>query len=278
MKQIVIEPQKLEEIKKEHLNYCKQRKNIKILDLSDEDYCNLFIENPFDKNGILKTIYQEKYSKYKFKNEYKYFRTPHKNSKSKWCAARLIEMLNINVCPYCGQQYFSIIEDKNKKIIAEANLDHYLPISKCQYLALNLYNLIPVCRCCNSTFKLDSDKQIVNPYHIALEDEIGFNLNNLSIINYFINNGIIDFEILNKNASQFVDNHIEVLRLKEKYVYYQSMIKTLIHKKQIFNQNYIQELKPYISIDIENLFIRQDLFNDNEPFLKFKRDIWEQLL
>ncbi|MBO6273918.1 hypothetical protein J6O48_14265 [bacterium] len=280
MKQIIIEHDVLEEIKKEHLQYCLSKINKKKLKLSYDDCNNLFIENPFNDDFSVKNEYKKfKKKRFDFRQKYKHFRTPASKDQT-WYAAKLIEKLNIRVCPYCGQQYFSTITKENGNVVAEASLDHFAAENEYYYLALNLYNLIPVCRSCNCTYKLADDRVIVNPYFEQLEDYIEFSLDNHSIIKYFSDDEDLKVNINIKKHIQRTQDHIDVLKLENRYNYYQNMIKTLIYKKEVMTQNYLDDLTEEINgkkISLEDLILKQDIFDENEPFMKFKLDIWKQL-
>lgn len=294
MKNIQISEIELEEIKKIHLEYCTSK--VKNLKLTQEQCRLLFIENPFDEFFRVKPVYDEfKKNKFNFEKQYKNFRNSKINQK--WNGAKLIESLKLNVCPYCSQQYFSIVTVEDR-LVAEANLDHYISRNKSTkkskkaksknndgYLALNLYNLIPVCRCCNSSFKLAKEKPIINPYFDSLDDYIKFELDNFSIIDCFLKDEKIKLNIKNMakgtNKEELTENHINLIKIKDRYEYYQNLIKSLIFKRLLLNNSYISSLDDYlkdiIQTNIENLILRQDIFSDEEPFLKFKNDIWEQL-
>lgn len=280
MKKINLNNIEWEYIKEQHLAYCRRLRFKNKKNLSEEDLRKLFIENPFDENMKLKRGYG-KYKRGKTKvnviSQYERFRSPDKKKIPNWYGAKLIKALKIDVCPYCGQQYFATIQNDFGKIIAEATFDHYYNKSENKFLALNLYNLIPVCRSCNSTYKLDDNTPVVNPYIDELGENIKFSLNNLDIPNYMTHKKIH----LNINCySQNARNHIDILKIKERYEYYQGIIKTIIRKRIEYSPDYIEKLanENDLSSDfIEASLIRQDLFLENEPFLKFKSDIWLQI-
>lgn len=281
MKKINLTDKELNDIKQIHLDYCKKYVKYKKLSLSDEDCRKLFIENPFDENMNLKRGYgkfRRGKTKMNFITKYESFRSPKTKKEPEWSGAKYIQALKINVCPYCGQQYFSIVKNKLGNYIAEATLDHYYDKSDYPFLALNLYNLIPVCKNCNSSFKLNKSEHIVNPYIEALDDSIYFKLNNLDISNY-LNQDNIGVEILHPGV-QNVINHLNILELEKRYNYYQNIIKSTIYKRVRYNKNYITQISNIINKPpefIEASLIKQDLFSENEPFLKLKSDIWEQI-
>ena len=287
MKQIKIDEKTIEYIKKKHLEYCKDMLKENNIQVNKLDYKPLFIEYPFDKNLNINPSYEAKYKdkdNHDFRDIYTKFRSPKGEMKKKWCASKLIEKLGIKVCPYCGQQYFGLVPDKDTKEykISEATLDHFLPQKKYKYLALNIYNLIPVCRTCNSTYKNQHSEIFLHPFFESLQDNINFNLDNVTIPNFLLNKDI-DVQIKNvseRNIHQRVEDQIIRLRLKDRYKYYQDIIKSLIYKRIAFNHPYVQQLSKLLqmaNINIEQMLLRQDIFGEDEPFLKFKSDLWKQI-
>lgn len=280
MKKINLNNIEWEYIKEQHLAYCKKLRFKNKKNLSEKDLKKLFIENPFDENMKLKRGYG-KYKRGKTKvnvfSQYERFRSPDTKKIPNWYGAKLIKALKIDVCPYCGQQYFATIQNDVGKIIAEATFDHYYNKSENKFLALNLYNLIPVCRCCNSTYKLADNTPVVNPYIDDLGENIKFSLNNLDIPNYMNNNKIhVIVDCYSSNA----ENHVNILKIKERYEYYQGIIKSIIQKRIKYSPSYIKKITEECNLSydfIEASLVKQDLFSDNEPFLKFKSDIWKQI-
>lgn len=282
MKKININSEKWEKILELHYDYCVS-KLPHDSSLTDEDKKLLFIEYPFNKKMKIKYQYLP-LRKNDFSNEYEKFA----KYKKEWCRYKLVEALEVLVCPYCGQQYSATVK-KQDKVIAEAELDHYARKARYPFLALNIYNLIPVCKNCNQSFKGESDKKIINPYKYSLEDVIKFSIEDAEINNYMNDDKITLY--LKNNLSRehelfdFVENHKEVLSLKNRYEFYQSIIKSLIYKKVVYNNINIEDLLKIVNEngnllskqELENMLLYQDVFSKNEPFTKFKKDIWEQL-
>ena len=82
--------------------------------------------------------------------------------------------------------------------------------------------------------------------------------------------------------SQFCENHLNILSLNERYNYFKSIVLSIYKKKLAWNETYITQLSNFKEINlskeqIKEMLLRQDLFNINEPFIKIKTDIWEQL-
>jgi len=294
MKKITLD--NIEEIKEEHYNYCTENAHLQkaIKKLTDDEKRALFIENPIDYScpDNLNVKYHKIFKKFSkrrkgvFINEYESFRD---YKKTKWCGYKFINELNLDVCPYCGMSYFSIVEKKVKGrtiFVAEATLDHYLPKEKYPLLALNIYNLIPVCHACNSTYKSRNAEPILNPHMHSVENFIKFEVSVEDIINTIIDNKDVSEIIINNRATdkklhQLTDNHIEVLNLKNRYNKKTHIAKSTIKKKLWYNDSFLAQLNN-LNIDIdscelENMLIKQDIFNENEPFIKLKNDIWKQV-
>lgn len=285
-----IDIKKIEQIKEKHFNYCKTLKPFNHKKI-DEEVCYLLCcENPFNfeqvdcKNKDYKYIKKD-YYKYvgdesiSYESQYTSFRTQTERN-MEWNGVKLIEHLGIDVCPYCGLNYISTVNKENGKCITTATFDHYLPKSKYKFLALNLYNLIPVCKNCNSTFKGAEEKRIINPYFDAVEDNITFNIKNL--LKQILNNNVEpEIEILYDPTDEKIENHCNILLLYERYNYFKNLIKSLIYKRCKYNKNYLKQIKDILAdfsiLQFEKSLIVQDILSKNEPFLKFKKDIWKQL-
>ncbi len=83
-----------------------------------------------------------------------------------WGGFELLKHLSqtIKYCPYCNADTVYAFEKGNKTKVASA-LDHFYPKSKYPFLALSLYNLVPVCSRCNTQMKGSADmKDVANPY------------------------------------------------------------------------------------------------------------------
>lgn len=278
-----IDINKLNKIKTKHFDYCKKLPEVS--DLTDEHKKMLFINNPFTDNMQAKKVYKESFSKIDLIGKYENFR---KYKKTKWNGVELINELGITVCPYCGMNYFSTVtKNKNGKTVSVATLDHYLPKNNLKMLALNIYNLVPCCKNCNSTFKGSSTKTIINPYFYSLEENLKFEIPSEDITSMLVDdNKKLHIEIKNTAKEnvieKLINDHFSVLSLKERYGYFDNIAKSIIKKKIYYNSTYISELENYTELnltksDIETMLMCQDIFDDNEPFLKFKKDIWEQI-
>lgn len=289
-----IDRTKVEKIKDKHFEYCKNLRPSQNHKIDDEICYFLCCEDPFDFNNLNPPQNDFKFLKREYwnfinsptaisyKNQYTNFRTQTERNE-RWNGVKLIEELGVDICPYCGLNYISSIEKKDGKIITTATFDHYLPkCDKYAFLALNLYNLIPACRNCNSVFKGKSEERIVNPYFDAVEDNITFHIYNDNLIKSILEDKVAPtIEVLYDSDNEIVDNHCKALSICDRYNNFKNIIKTLIQKRYRYNKKYLEELENLLDNFSRSLFerdiIKQDIFSEDEVFSKFKADIWKQI-
>lgn len=80
----------------------------------------------------------------------------------------LMRELHQETCPYCNVGYISVIKGREKSF--RAALDHYFPKSKYPFLAISLFNLIPVCDTCNSIKGEKDSKNFIYPYEEGFDE------------------------------------------------------------------------------------------------------------
>ena len=114
----------------------------------------------------------------------------------------LASYIKINSCPYCNLELLYLTEiklgDKETQISAYCELDHIFPQSKYPLFASSIWNLVPVCKDCNSN---KSDKLIsFNSWLFDLDNE-KFKIKILydktkAILKYVSGRGYEEFKIL----------------------------------------------------------------------------------
>lgn len=76
---------------------------------------------------------------------------------------RLVQLLGVEVCPYCNRSFTSTVR-KDKRTHSRYNqVDHYIPKSTHPWFAVSLLNFVPCCGNCNRK-KGDDDKFVLYPY------------------------------------------------------------------------------------------------------------------
>ena len=114
--------------------------------------------------GNAKDLYKKVFDYDKFKGSNKsIFQRP---------AYWLQKQLDVKVCPFCNRIYTTTLFNRSVR----PAFDHFYPKSIYPYLAVSLFNLIPICDICN---KAKSDhaeiyrkKQIIYPYDESFDDYI----------------------------------------------------------------------------------------------------------
>ena len=201
-------------------------------------------------------------------------------------AIKLVEDLEISVCPYCNRNYIY-----NARQRRTSEFDHFYPKSIYQLLAICFFNLIPSCKICNHG-KSNKTDILINPY-----DPV-YNWNELLIFSlkikaadFYYKPSSIEIILENKATDQetkkMVENSIKIFKLKELYKRHADYVVELIQKKYAYSEDYLNALfKQYEGTLFRN---REDLLRlvttnfidekdlKNRPLAKLTKDIVEQL-
>lgn len=237
--------------------------------------------NQFSKNSI-PFIYGEL-----FQDIYKTYQKSY--------SAKLINELNVSVCPYCNRNYIFKFHDTNKpKLRTLAELDHFYCKSKYPFLAVSFFNLIPACSTCNSKFKGDIDfnqKKHIHPYEESFDQNASFHLN---INEYDFDHVSESFSIkltpnsnIDDNTKDRVESSIKTFKLNDLYEKHKDIVLEIIQKKILYNESYIDELLTnYQGILFENKedvlrlvfggYITEDSIS-KRPLSKLIKDILKEL-
>jgi len=202
-------------------------------------------------------------------------------------ALKLVESLDINVCPYCNRNFINntqlVDKNNNPYIKRMAQLDHFYPESQYPYLAVSLYNLVPVCGSCN-TVKLD-DNLGLNPYEISNSDDH-------LIFDYTFEESVNKYSL----DAVYMSNHFFInwnkLGLKELYKIHNNYLNDLLHRINMYNLLYRKDITNYFNkwgsnsdketltkedferIIFGNYFLENDL--SKHPLSKLTKDIVRQ--
>ncbi len=220
-----------------------------------------------------------------------------------WGAYVYVGLLECTVCPYCNAQFIITVGKHSNPDIkgrTRADLDHFLAKSKIPIFACSLYNLVPSCKICNSSFKHQQetnynkhfspfDKRIRNyfrfqrtfekndksNYKKPLEHEqkeygydyveaiLGESNNfNLSIIP----NPELCLEE-QKTLDEKVINNTNLFRLEDVYKHHRAYIQKIIQHAKIYNLVYLEQLKGNFPL----------IFNNHEQFISFIQTPEEEL-
>ncbi|MGE7944081.1 hypothetical protein ACQKNB_18550 [Lysinibacillus xylanilyticus] len=221
----------LEEIKKRHYKmytHLKTKKGYKL----KEKFLKVFNYDGFCKNK----------NKINFRGEDCY-----------WNAYTLIESLKVKTCPYCNASISHLFLGKEGK--TRPTLDHFLDKGTMPYFAISLFNLIPACYTCNSSFKKSKQFSIgthLHPYLNEMGEDFTFytdikvsrdgeiNIEDLKQNKYSINfryTSTVDPHLRTK-----VENSLRDFHILELYNQQKTYIDEIINQKIIYTQDRIKEL------------------------------------
>lgn len=178
------------------------------------------------------------------------------NDFSKDFGYSFVKAMGLHTCPYCNQNYtLSVGDDTNKGL--RPDIDHFLPKSEYPYFAISIYNLIPVCKQCNTKkgIKPFSIETHLHPYYEGIDgaEEI-----EKEVVFTFIPNSI-DFiygkedsfeiglrRIYNDEKAKKIEakarKNMEDLAVDELYKLHKAHVSDMIKKAGVYNESYIQEL------------------------------------
>jgi len=155
--------------------------------------------------------------------------------------------IDLKTCPYSNRSFIATARKRNGKLYLTFELDHFYSKSLNPVLAIVLYNLIPSCHTCNH-LKLDSHKELLNPYLDSFEDKASFEFIDTAVIEQIINSGKVDKGDLVKISSDdtATQNSIDEFYLEELYKSHKEEAKELIIKNHVFNNSLIKEMKKMV--------------------------------
>ncbi|MEC2078606.1 hypothetical protein [Metabacillus fastidiosus] len=215
--------------------------------------------------------------------------------KIKWGAYRLIEELGVEVCPYCNRNYITKHIGETGK--TRPHLDHFLDKAKHPYFAISLFNLIPCCYVCNSSFKgseLFSLKEYLHPYVEGFGEMVKFSIvfkEDIKDIEDLLNGEyLIDYKFDKNIEKDFKKRALEndrVFQILALHNYHTSLSDELINRARFYTPERISEI--YQSF--EGLFNSEDeviltligLYGplkvdfEKRAFSKFSKDISSEL-
>lgn len=172
---------------------------------------------------------------------------------------RIVENLNLLVCPYCNREY---VNSRDKKC-SGAQLDHFYNKNMYPIFALSLYNLVPVCSNCNR-IKSNSNKMFASPFdtNINWENEVKFE---------FKTKGTSIDKILISSENEKISNNIEQMKIQESYQIHLSDLNKLQEKIEAYSDTQIQELKKSLATkNISEDYIKEIIFGSKIDYKSIK--------
>lgn len=213
-----------------------------------------------------------------------------------WSAYDLVSLTDVSVCPYCNRSFVTTLQKNGKK--TRAVLDHYYAKALYPYLALSLYNLIPSCYVCNSSFKGDIDfykDEAIYPYEEEFLNLATFktDFNDKTPYDYKYLLGLSkEFKISlkintqDKGLRKKIQKSIETFALDDMYNTHLDIVQDLIRSGIINNKSRINEIyEQFPDMFSSREEVMQSLYvnymNEQDlgkrPFSKLTQDICKEL-
>lgn len=240
-------------------------KNLEIKEKSKKDYSDIksfFFSTPKYHIELSKKDFNIK------KSTENFFINKYKNGFRKRVASEIVEVLGINTCPYCNKNFIDIYVNKSKEKKFNGDMDHYLPKEKYPYLAICIYNLIPVCKSCNHEKGRNAEGKLhFHPYgdsgKLGYSFKTSFDEKNIDL-NYIY--GLSDnFKIeLDCTGNEFMENSKKIFHLEDKYNNSKSQAKSIIRNAYIYNKRYIRDML-------------EDYFAENKEFYNLNLSCEEEI-
>lgn len=169
------------------------------------------------------------------------------NNDEKWSAYHYVFELGLKTCPYCNRQYITPIYSDNGRV--RGDIDHFFSKAKYPYLSMSIYNLIPCCRFCNSSLKLDKEftyDDNLNPFEYGISDILEFDFIPKSYASFYgLDDIIIQFKNKKFSSEELVykaKKNCEIFKLSELYGYHSDIVKKIILKRMIYSDKYLDNL------------------------------------
>lgn len=164
-------------------------------------------------------------------------------------AVKLMELLEVPVCPYCNRNFTTSISASNAT--RQGQFDHYRDKSHYPWFALSLMNLIPACGYCNQ-IKSDREELVLYPYKEGMDRYYRFRTQPLSGISYLTGAMLApdEFTIVVEEGpvsaapdhAERIRNSLDIFHLKELYQTHQEHIAWIFRQRYVFPDAYLTNL------------------------------------
>jgi len=249
---------KLEELKNKNRLNAEYKKFVdflynkyeKIITAKPEELYQIKLEIESNHNFIyhcLKTPTTKTHKNYKSQlNEIFNYESFCRVKVTKWDAYKFTDKLNVIICPYCNRSFTTTHNDDLGQ--TRPTLDHFYDKARYPYFALSIYNLIPSCYVCNSSFKGSKEVDIdthLHPYIEGFEGHARYILKpeNGKFQNIFNGKYKVELEVFQSSTyGNQIKNNEELFHLSDLYNYHHDYINQLINQKMMYSKPSIKQL------------------------------------
>jgi 5-methylcytosine-specific restriction endonuclease McrA len=186
------------------------------------------------------------------------------SSNDSWGAYELTEKVNTKTCPYCNRIFTHTFISNNGKTRAE--LDHFYPKSIYPFLGLSLFNLVPCCHVCNSSFKGNKDFfhiPHIHPYEESFGDKGVFSTDfikdkngeyDLSLFKA-IGGEYFKLNFVNKHNCQKILESNNTFKIEKLYQNHKDYVNSIIWKAIAYNDGQLDDFKKLFAAEEVETFI-----------------------
>lgn len=195
-------------------------------------------------------------------------------------AAKIVNVLDVTVCPYCNQNHINIVY-KDGKIRYWGDLDHFYDKDDYPEMAICLYNLIPVCKVCNQ-LKSSQKRTIINPYNLEKKSNIRFKTEFDDKLDLdYLQGKSVNFNItIDEKFLQNEDKEeVKLFDLENRYKKLKRNAQEIIIKSKAYDEIYRNQLQEDFSLNNEELdayIFGYDEKHLNRILSKFNMDIMNE--
>lgn len=210
-----------------------------------------------------------------------------------WGAYQYLKSLEVNLCPYCNENYTYSLLDKNKtragypNLTVRADLDHFFPKNTYQLLAMSLYNLVPSCKICNSSIKgskeFDLTKKPLNPYIESLDSQVKFirkAKSNVNHVDVLLGHSIdFDFDIIEQvTADKYssAEYMIDFFGIKDRYnLQHKEYIQRQVKREVVYDEvlkNKMNSLLEGMDVSVDDAHVIDRYIINNQSLGKLLND------
>lgn len=277
----------------------KQAENNKIFLLSNKSSLSLTIKT-FDnaikkdsksKQELIRLIkcgqLEEKKDEIIIKEKVLGFEDIYKRFSNSEQAYDFLNILGVNVCPYCNRQYTFTVrkKEKAKENKSRPQFDHFYPKSKYPYLAMSIYNLVPSCGLCNQGKSDKSSEKYLYPYEESFEDK-GIHFEVPNIVGNLLKQEEITVSLKSKKDNdKLIKQYNTSFKIELLYNRHTPYISELLQKNYVFNDDTIESIyNSYKELFNSQSELKQLIFGNcklenfnQRPLSKLTNDIMQQL-
>ncbi len=202
-----------------------------------------------NEDGKLLLKYVFRYDKYSEKKEPSK-KNPNKRPRDVY---QLLDMMNVEICPYCNRQFISTVSYGKKQV--RAQLDHFRNKDKYPFLALSIGNLIPSCAVCN-LLKHNNDPDMLYPYDEGIGNYYIFRANydndNITSLLTGADDAIQKFQLnldrniespKNEDLQKRIDESLDTLALRELYQFNKKHVVALFRQRYVLTKALLDDTK-----------------------------------